>query len=87
MSLTSARLFQHWSRNNKLCFTRNNFCTSSNRNDSFIFPEPQPDLDFLLSSHNRSTILENLVKRLEVKPPDAEAQLEELIELRRVIDV
>ena len=69
----------------KNCST--NFAKNDHLNrtkESFQFPRPEPDLAFLLSPQNRSTIVNNLVARLEIQPDEAEQKLYELSNLYQV---
>jgi len=52
--------------------------------ESFRFPRPEPDVAFLLSPQNRSTIVNNLVARLEIQHDEAEQKLNELSNLNEV---
>ena len=52
--------------------------------EQFTFPSTQPDLKYLLSPHNRVTVLENLIKRLEIQHEEAEKQLNDLVALAQV---
>ena len=69
----------------KNCST--NFAKNDNLNrteESFQFPRPEPDVGFLLNPQNRSTIVNNLVARLEIRPDEAEQKLNELSNLNQV---